>query len=142
MSLRTVRPRASRGWTLPELLLATLVAAIIASWALAPLRHAVLQARRVAASATLLQLSLHQERHRAVHGRYAADLIELGWADARTACTPPGACAYELRLHARSADGDDYELQALPLRGQGDDRCGVLRVDHLGRRAAAAPDCW
>ncbi len=142
MSLRSARPAAPRGWTLPELLLATLVAAIIASCALAPLRHAVQHARRVAAGAALLQLSLQQEHHRAVHGRYAADLIELGWRHARAACAAPAACAYELRLHGAHADGDDYELLALPLGGQADDRCGVLRVDHLGRRGAAAPDCW
>ena len=141
MSVRTAGLGAARGWTLPELLLATLVAAIIASCALAPLRHALLHARRVAVTATLLQLTLHQERHRAVHGRYAADLSELGWTNAHAACAPPGACAYELRLHAPGADGDDYELQAVQLRGQGDDRCGVLRVDHLGRRGAAAADC-
>ena len=140
--------RPARAFSLPELLLGVLVAAILLACALAPLQRSLQRARRAAASAALLELALRQESHRALHGSYARTPAALGWpqyADGAAPWPSPARAWYLLRLHSSAPPGgaaDDYQAVALPLPAQAGEPCGKLGIDHLGRRSAAAPDCW
>ena len=145
---RARRRRPARGWSLPELVLALLVAALLARHAVFPFEQALQRGRRASASAALLELSLRQERHHARQGRYAASLAELGWPQAQGPELPwPDAHHpwYRLRLRADDAaasPGAGYEAVAEPVGPQRGDACGSLRVDHLGSRGASLPECW
>lgn len=139
---------AARGWSLPELVLALLVAALLARHAVLPFEQALQRGRRASASAALLEVSLRQERHHARQGRYAGSLAELGWPRAQGADLPwPDARRpwYRLRLRAGDAaasPGMGYEAVAEPVGAQRRDACGSLRIDHLGERGASLPGCW
>ncbi len=139
--------RRNAGFSLPELLIGLLVAAIIATCALPAARHAVQRARRAAACSALQELALRQERHHALHEAYARDPAQLGWvADAQglIAWPSPSRPWYKLRLRSRSPPGrpaQDYQALALPLAPQAADACGTLGIDHLGRQRGAAPGC-
>ncbi len=141
------QPRA-RGWCLPELMLALLVAAVLAQQALSPFEQALHRTRRACAGAALLELALRQEQHHARQGRYAQSLVALGWPRAQGNELPwpdERRAWYRLRMRvpgAGSAPAQGYEAVAVPVGPQRGDACGSLRIDHLGRREARAPDCW
>ena len=138
----TRRP-ASRGFTLVELLVCAALSAILLSLAVPSYRHSVLKARRQDARAALVHLQTLQERYYFDRGRYAAALDELspGQGDH----TEGGF--YSLQIRA-AADGQSYQLAALPLADQSADvDCQRLTLDEAGRRGAAggpAADqlCW
>lgn len=136
------------GFSLPELVLGLLIAAVVAHGALASWQHALQRARRAAATAALLELALLQERRLAVQGRYAGSLAELGWPHANGTDAPwpdAGRACYMLRLRALPSDptpGSGYEAFAIPVGTQRDEACGTLRIDHLGRHGAQSADCW
>lgn len=148
--LAACRPplRAAAAFSLPELLLAVLVASILLACAVAPLQHSVQRARRAAASAALLELALRQECHRALRGSYARTPAQLGWPQYADGTAPwPSAerAWYLLQLRSSAPPGqaaDDYQAVALPLAPQAGERCGSLGIDQLGRRSAASADCW
>ncbi|MBU6441642.1 MAG: hypothetical protein KGJ03_01270 [Betaproteobacteria bacterium] len=145
---RERRRRPARGWSLPELALALLVAALLARHAVLPFEQALQRGRRASASAVLLEVSLRQERHHARQGRYAGSLAELGWPRARgpeLAWPDARRPWYRLRLRAGDAaasPGTGYEAVAEPVGMQRRDACGSLRIDHLGDRGANLPGCW
>ena len=140
--------RHLRGWSLPELLLAVLVATVLAQQALSPFQHALHRTRRACAGAALVELALRQEQHHARQGRYARSLDELGWPRSQGNELPwPDERRAWYRLHMRvpdagSAAAQGYEAEAVPVGLQRGDACGSLRIDHLGRREARGPDCW
>ena len=137
-----------RGFSLPELLVALAIAAIVACCAVSSLRQAVRQTRRAAAAATLLELATRQEAHRARHGRYAVDPAALGWRGEADGSVPwPDAARSWYLLRLRATPGpfpgtNGYQALACPLGAQADDPCGCLGIDSSGRREPARPGCW
>ena len=140
--------RHARGWCLPELMLALLVAAVLAQQAVSPFEHALHRTRRACAGAALLELALRQEQHLALQGHYAESLIALGWTQAQGNELPwpdERRAWYRLRMRvpgAGAASAAGFEAVAVPVGPQRGDACGSLRIDHLGRREARLPDCW
>ena len=96
--------RATRGFTLLEVLCAIAVAGILLAAAVNGLRQLVQQARRLDAVGALLELHIAQERHHAHHGRYGT-LAELRAADR----SPAG----HYRLAIASADAGAFAAEAI-----------------------------
>ena len=122
--------RRDRGYTLIELLSALAVAAVLATIALPDTTHVLHKARRSDATATLLQVQMAQERHRADHARYGT-LAELRVAER--------SAAGHYRLVMAAAGDDAFEVHALATGTQDRDaacRRITLRVD--GGHAAYA----
>lgn len=130
------------GFTLLELIIALLVVAIVAAFALSSYRHAMIKARR-AEGKVLLQIAMAaQERHYATFNRYSDDLGSGGLAISAES-TPGGY--YRLIAPVLADAGQFVTLRVAPQKSQtGDAECGVLTLDSTGRRAAdgAGANCW
>ena len=138
----------ARGFSLLELSIALLVAALLAAICYPAYSAHVRRARRMDAIGALLELQLAQERWRSEHLSYAS-LEELG-----ASSSLPGG-HYVLDMPALLPDA--YTLRALAVGGQAaDHECGELRLSvELGRdtplsRPPGGPDndeaanrrCW
>ncbi len=126
------------GFSLPELLIALSIVAILASITVPSYSGYVARSRRVDAMAVLLQLQLAQLRWRAHHGEYSADLDELGYAGGSS----PGG-HYRLRLQREA--GGDFLLLAVPAGAQRGDACGTFALSSEGPvygGGYAGASCW
>ena len=130
--------RRLRGLTLIEICLALAVVGVLAAAAW-PSQHAQLQrARRMDGIGALTQLQFQQERFRALHGRYSADLAGVGPARSPEglyllAVADAGTDAVTLVARAR-ADGPqaaDRDCRELTLRLNQ----GLADIGPIGR-------CW
>jgi type IV pilus assembly protein PilE len=126
-----------RGFTFVEVLSACTIAGVLASVALPAWQGSVTRSRRADAVNTLARVQAAQERHRATHGRYAADLaaLQLGAQSEQglyeIAVEPTGADAYRASARAVGAQATDNE-------------CPRLLLDVNGGFAQAGPSarCW
>ncbi len=129
---------AVHGFSLIELLTALAIIAILATVTVPSFSGLVAKARRSDAVSALFQMQLAQERWRADHLSYAADLSSLGYTSAES---PDGH--YGLRV--THADAASYIVIAEPLGSQEGDRCGTFAIDGNGPHYAegyADQTCW
>jgi type IV pilus assembly protein PilE len=122
--LHQQRPRPARGFTLIELVCAMAVSAILAALSLPSFHSVILKTRRVDGLATIMQLQLIQERHRADHMAYGT-LAALQ----QPAVTSNGH--YAVSLHDVNANGWRVLLQAQGTQ-QADARCRYLQLQVQG----------
>jgi len=139
-----------RGVTLIELLLCTLVLAILAALAMPGYRSFVLRAQRSDARGALLQLLANEERHFLQHGRYSADVAGASGNGGLGMGARSEAGLYALTVRLTQA-GAGYLATATPLPGaaqRDDHRCSSFSIDERGTRTAtgsgaqASRDCW
>jgi type IV pilus assembly protein PilE len=139
-----------RGVTLIELMLCTLVLAILTALSIPGYRDFVLRAQRSDARGALLQLLANEERHFLQHGRYTADVAgtPAGGGLGMRAQSEAGLYALAVRL---TQAGAGYVASATPLPDgtQHDDRrCSSFSIDERGTRTAtgsaaqASRECW
>jgi len=134
----------SRGFTLLELMICIVVAALLVTIALPSWQGLMLRAQRSDATAALYALASAQERYRLVHGRYA---------DAAAPAPPVGLGLsasergwYELRVE--SADATRFTASARAAAGSpqaADTACRILTIDETGARGstpAPTEECW
>lgn len=146
------------GFTLLEVLIVLAILSILAAIAYPNYAGYITRARRAEGMVALIETMQKQERHRALHHRYAAFTAQdaeaegtgFKWWSGRDAASS----AYE--LDARACLGEDIadcvELRARPGTGRVDTRfrdpdCGELTLDSVGRQRAqgnalGAVRCW
>jgi type IV pilus assembly protein PilE len=128
--------RASIGFTLVEMMVVTLLVAILAAVAIPLYQEQVRRGHRAAAQAAMLDVAARQQQFVIDRRAYATSLAELGLA-------APAALAgrYVLAIEAPSEPGAPrFRIVATPRGPQAGDRCGALSVDQSGAREPAA--CW
>ncbi|MEO7773512.1 MAG: type IV pilin protein [Steroidobacteraceae bacterium] len=135
-----------RGVTLIELLVCTVVLAILAALAIPGYRTHVLRAQRSDARGALLRVLGNEERHFLQHGRYTADLVAPPEAGGLGMAQVTELQFYELSIRLT---GDGYVASAMPLGRQRDDTgCASFSIDERGTRTAMGSDpqatshCW
>lgn len=146
---------AQRGFTLVEMMVAMVIAAILLALAFPSYAGYVTRARRIAAQSHMLALLQQQERHFARSNTYL-DFSAVHPADPSTqmqwwAGPAPADSAYE--FSASACEG--YTLQqCVRIRAEPgtqrvnpsftDPECGTLEMDSFGARSAAleAKGCW
>ncbi|MEQ9465433.1 MAG: type IV pilin protein [Haliea sp.] len=140
-----------QGFTLVEVLVVTLLLGVLLLLVLPVYSEQVRKARRVVATAELLQLAARQEHFFINHHHYARDLMALGYSLPDVVGIGPqgrevaAGAVYEISLQE---DGD-YRFLALarPVGVQaGDQHCGTLGIDSDGVRMASGAggpqECW
>ena len=138
----------ANGFSLLELLCVLAVVAVLYLVAWPSYEQQLLSAERRATTALLARLQQQQEHFRFQRGRYALQLVELGWAEPLTVRRGEPVAAASSPSYAVTLVGDAqrYRLIAQPLNAQLQDRrCGVLEVDqHSQRRSntGTTPQCW
>ena len=137
------RLRVGRAFTLNEMLIVLVLAAIVASLALPAYDGYLRRAHRIEARSALLQAAHRLEREATATGSYAnAQLPEaLG--------SPPGG-RYRISRQPPLDTLDAatrFMLHAVPQGAQASDACGTFTLNNTGERGllgntAKVADCW
>lgn len=133
-------PRAVRGFTLIELMIAVAIVAILAAIAYPSYEEQVRKTRRAEGKAALSEVASRLER---CYTRFNAyDHVTCAGVASMTSEN-----GYYL-ISASAIAASSYTLQAAPQQSQSSDtRCGTLTLDHVGRRSQSGspPEgykCW
>ena len=129
--------RASRGFTLVELMIVVVVVAILATVAYPAYLQQVRATRRADAQAALAELSQFMERTYTENNVY-----NPGGAAPALPAGPTARVAdwYTITLSAVAAQS--YTLRAVPTGTQTDDACGTMTLANTGATTAVRADCW
>jgi type IV pilus assembly protein PilE len=139
------RGQTSVGFTLIELMIVLVVAALLIVIALPGYQDHLRRGKRAEARAALMQASLWLERVATATGVYPAQD-----SDFPVSLTTVPSGAYRIEFKARNQDGSGYTLSAIPQGAQARDRCGAFTLDESGARnlldagasAALTAECW
>ncbi len=128
-----------RGFTLVELLVASVVGVLLATMAWPAYRGQLHRAGRTEAIEALQRLHLAQERHRETFGRYATERATVGFATATT--------GGRYRLEFTPTGIESYQALAVAREGgpqEGDGACRALSLEVRQGFATLGPDgrCW
>lgn len=141
------------GFTLVEVMVVTVIVAILGSLAYPSYQQAVRKAKRAEGRAALLQLMQQQERYYTLHTRYIAFSAVSNDDDARRFKWYSGdsssASAYEI---SASACADETLQECVVLTAQAgspkvnaahaDPQCGLLSLSSTGVKSPPGADCW
>jgi type IV pilus assembly protein PilE len=146
-----VRGSKQRGFTLIELMIVVVVAAILAALAFPQYRDYVIRSNRAVAKSLLTQIADRQEQFYVSNKRYANTLVELGYeglivyvdrggtrSDAES-----GDTIYRVTLPLFTAS--TYRVAADPRNTQAQDtKCTLFTLNQAGQRTAtgSGTDCW
>lgn len=144
------RARSARtGFTLIEMLIAVVIAAIITALALPAYQNAVRKSRRAEATQALASMMQAQERYRAASDAYTADVALLAASDVTrsgyyglSVVGTPTSTAYTVKAVAKSgtsqaADSTCAQLSVVVDKGQ----ISYRSADTAGT-ANATDTCW
>ncbi|MBT2118136.1 prepilin-type N-terminal cleavage/methylation domain-containing protein [Dyella sp. LX-66] len=138
--------RRRHGFSLVELLVVLVIAAMLAALAVPMHGRYTLRARRIEGKQMLWRIAQAQERHYATYGRYGG-WAELGFAE------PAWSEQRHYRASLRLGEGDrpqSFVATAWPVSMQAKDLCGALAIDDAGRKTPGVADiaangngaCW
>jgi type IV pilus assembly protein PilE len=145
---------ARRGFTLIELVVAMLIVAILAAYAIPAYTSYIDRAKRTEAKSALVQAAQRLERDYTQAGSYSANTA-IGAALAQA--PPSGAANYTVTVTALTAQS--FTLSATPCGDAGaacpagasafkDPQCDILTLDNTGVQGLAgaavltADECW
>ena len=138
------RVATSRGFSLLELLIVVVLAAIIMSLGIPSYREYSMRANRADATSALLRIGTAQERFFLAEDSYTTDLAEVGFGGGTT-----DREFYNLDIQpAAGGIAAGYTVTATAAAGQGQDQdteCVELSIDESGRRGSNPGDpdiCW
>ena len=154
-TLRKPRISASAGFTLVELMVVIIIAAILASIAIPSYQASIRKSRRTDAKTALLDLAGREERYNSTHNAYTSVLSNLGYSGTAFPVTV-GSGYYQISINVCAAlktcttdagTGVVFFATATAINSQTKDtQCLNYTLDSTGVQAvtgtAAATDCW
>lgn len=128
---------SARGFTLVELLVAMLIAAILAGIAIPNYNEYIRRGHRSSAQAFISDVAGRQAQFFIDRRTYATTVAALNVAP-----TPEIAARYNIAIATVVGPPAGFTITATPLGPQAGDRCGALTVDQAGNKGAAETRCW
>lgn len=136
-----------KGFTLVELMITLVIAAILISIAVPSYRRYIIRSQRSDAISALTRVQAAQEKYFLQNNTYATDMAQLQLS------TVSDGGFYDIGLDARDDGGEmEFIATATPRASTGqtqDERCQLFEVDHTGVRKAKDSDetdrtdeCW
>lgn len=144
--------RRMTGFTLIEVMIVTVIIAVIASFAYPSYTQYVVKAKRSAAQSMLLQVADRQQQFFMDNKRFAATLTDLNFpanpfmisSEGNIVAAGDDARIYQIEIAASTPT--TYQLQAVPqgVQASKDTKCGTLSFDETGMKGAggSVADCW
>ena len=136
------------GFTLIELMIAVLVIAVLMGIAYPSYQNHVINTRRAAASACMLEAAQFMERFYTTNLRYDTDTAGTAVALPAMQCASDIAIHYTIQL-AAGTTATAYSIEGVPQGQQDvkDTKCGTLSIDQSGTKrvsntGTAVGECW
>lgn len=133
------------GVTLLELMIVTVVVAILAAIAYPSYQDQVRRSRRAKAQAFMMEVSARQQQ-RFVDVRSYATGLGTGATELNMTAPPELNGFYDVRTTPAAAPlPPGFAVTATPAGAQASDSCGVLSINQAGEKLAggvATPRCW
>lgn len=139
----TAANRASRGFTILELMITVAVVAVLATIAYPSYTKYVARGKRAAAKSFMLQVANRQERYLVDARQYAPDLATLGISVPNDV-----SGSYNVTITGVGSTPPAYTVQAQPTGTQAtnDAGCGTLTITSAGAKGASGSEgsanCW
>jgi type IV pilus assembly protein PilE len=130
-------PSNVRGFTLIELIVVMVIAAILAAIAIPNYSQYVVRSNRSAAQTFISDIASRQAQFFLDRRTYATTVAALNM-------TVPNEVAtrYAIAIDVQAGPPLTYTVTATPTGQQSDDRCGALVINQAGTKTAAGPRCW
>jgi type IV pilus assembly protein PilE len=146
MNLYERNTRATRGFTLIELMIAVVVIAVLTGIAVASYANQVTKSRRAEAKTALLDLAARQERFYTTNNSYTNVAANLGYT-ALPAAVPGGTAAATYTLSVTAVTATTFTAVATRSGAQAADVCGDYTIDDRGvqgnvNNTQASAQCW
>ena len=125
----------ARGFTLIEVMIALVIAAILAAVALPAYRDQLRRSTRAQAQAFLTDMASRQQQYLVEKRAYAASVAALGMAAPASV-----ASAFGIEVAAAAGPPPAFLITATASGDQAKDACAVMTIDSAGNRMPAL--CW
>jgi type IV pilus assembly protein PilE len=148
------RPRRHSGFTLVELLVAMVIAAILAAIAIPSYSTYVLKSHRTEAKTALLDIASLEERYFSANNTYTKTPSDLGYTGSVDTAFNVGSGYYNVLVATTAATAPTtaipggtpatYNLTATAIspQQQKDTSCASFTLDSTGTQGATSANCW
>lgn len=143
---------AQRGFSMIELMIVMVIAAILASIAVPSYQNFVTRTKRAQAKSLLLQVADKQEQFFLDNKRYAATMTDLGYSAnpfyIDNSGDPQASSSTDsiYKIEFSATTNTTYTAAAVPQKAQAsnDSGCGTLSLSNTGLRdqSGSSTDCW